>query len=134
MNSSSINNQDAFDEMHLRDEKLSQRFISLDPSGYFLIKLDHSAKTLVVEHYLNDIDEMGRAIDKDTRQPIGCKESHKKAPSKVFRGRSAKEIGIQLTEGKGPFLLSRLDHALYMGRELQKAETCLVNTKQYVQD
>ena len=38
------------------DDQLSQRFIALDPSGYFLIRVDASAAELVVEHYLNDID------------------------------------------------------------------------------
>ena len=52
----------------------------------------------------------------------------------MFRGRSAKEIGIQLTEGEGPHPLSRLDHALYLGRELQKAEHCLRSGVDYVQD
>ncbi|MFL0792348.1 MAG: DUF4346 domain-containing protein, partial [Prochlorococcus sp.] len=51
-----------------------------------------------------------------------------------FRGRSAKELGMQLTEGKGPYPISRLDHALYLGRELQKAETCLLTGETYLQD
>ena len=45
------------------DERLSQRFIALDPSGYFLIKVDHSASELVLEHYGNTIDEKGLARD-----------------------------------------------------------------------
>ena len=32
------------------DDRLSQRFIALDPSGYFLIKVNHSAAELVLEH------------------------------------------------------------------------------------
>ncbi len=38
------------------DDQLSQRFIELDPSGYFLIKLDAEAGQLVAEHYSNDVD------------------------------------------------------------------------------
>jgi dihydropteroate synthase len=52
----------------------------------------------------------------------------------VFRGRTAKELGIALTEGDGPFPLSRLDHALYLGRELQKAEAALWSGQHYIQD
>jgi dihydropteroate synthase len=38
-----------------------------------------------------------------------------------------------LTEGdRVP--LSRLDHALYLGRELQKAELCLERGEPYIQD
>ena len=134
MTSASIINQDAFNQVHLIDEKLSQRFIALDPRGYFLIKLDTSSKELVVEHYTNDIDELGRAIDPDTVQPLSCTGKLKREPLTKYRGRTAKEVGIKLTEGDGPFPLSRLDHALYLGRELQKAEGCLKSTKYYVQD
>ena len=38
------------------------------------------------------------------------------------------------TEGLGPFPISRLDHAIYIGRELQRAEQCLRNGQQYIQD
>ena len=44
-----IINQDDSHQIHLLDEELSQRFISLDPNGYFLIKLDNSSKELVVD-------------------------------------------------------------------------------------
>ncbi|MEC9029342.1 MAG: DUF4346 domain-containing protein, partial [Cyanobacteriota bacterium] len=39
-----------------------------------------------------------------------------------------------LTEGQGPYPLSKLDHALYLGRELQRAESCLLSGTPYVQD
>ena len=32
------------------DERLSQRFIALDPAGYFLIKLDRQAGELIAEN------------------------------------------------------------------------------------
>ena len=41
------------------DDRLSQRFIALDPSGYFLVKVDHTSAELVLEHYGNTIDERG---------------------------------------------------------------------------
>ena len=117
------------------DERLSQRFIALDPSGYFLIKLDAEAGELVLEHFGNTIDEKGLARDSDTGEVLSCKGGNgPRTPSAVYRGRSAKEIGIQLTEGDGPHPLSRLDHALYLGRELQKAEQCLREGRTYVQD
>ena len=118
------------------DEHLSKRFIALDPSGYFLIKLDSQAGELVLEHFGNTIDEKGLARDSDTGEVLSCKKGGNgpRAASAVYRGRSAKEIGIQLTEGDGPHPLSRLDHALYLGRELQKAEQCLREGRVYVQD
>tara|TARA_Y100001968_G_C18711374_1_gene415846 strand:+ start:60 stop:461 length:402 start_codon:yes stop_codon:yes gene_type:complete len=126
--------EDLIRSIKLLDSKLSTRDIELDPKGYFLIKISTSTKELILEHYDNNIDSKGRAIDPDTGELIGCKTKITKSPSKVFRGRSAKELGIQISEGQGPFLLSRLDHALYLGRELQRAEQCLTANKEYIQD
>ena len=116
------------------DEALSQRFIALDPSGYFLIKVDAAAGELVAEHFANGIDERGLATDPDTGEVISCRSNVPRTPLVIFRGRTAKEIGIALTEVEGPHPLSRLDHALYLGRELQKAELCLVQGLAYEQD
>ena len=116
------------------DCELSKRNIELDPEGYFLIKIDPINKELIGEHYVNNIDSQGRAVDPETGKPIGCKTINNKKPNKIFRGRSAKEVGIQISEGQSPLYLSRLDHALYLGRELQKAEQCLKTDKEYIQD
>ena len=117
------------------DERLSQRFIALDPSGYFLIKVDHSAEELVLEHYGNTIDEKGLARDDETGEILSCKGGNApRQPTAVFRGPTAKQVGIQLTEGEGPHPLSCLDHAMYLGRELQKAEACLLSGDKYIQD
>ena len=118
-----------------QDARLSQRFISLDPSGYFLIKVDADAGELVLEHYGNTIDEKGLARDSDTGEVLSCKGGNgPRQPIRIYRGTSAKHVGIQLTEGDGPHTVSRLDHALYLGRELQKAEQCLRSGETYVQD
>ena len=116
------------------DEQLSQRFIALDPAGYFLIKVDAPAAELVVEHYANGIDERGLATDPDTGEVLSCKGSGPRKPLAVYRGASAKALGIALTEGEGPYPLTRLDHALYLGRELQKAQWCLEQGLDYIQD
>ena len=121
--------------MDALDQRLSQRFIALDPSGYFLIKLDRDAAELVLEHYSNTIDDKGLARDSETGDVLRCDGVNApRRPSAIYRGRTAKQLGIQLTEGDGPHALSRLDHALYLGRELQKAEQCLRNNTSYVQD
>ena len=125
------------DPMSLRqslDEELSQRFIALDPAGYFLIKLDRQAGELVAEHYGNGVDERGLATDPETGEVLSCRGAGPRPPIAVYRGRSAKQLGIALTEGEGPHPISCLDHALYLGRELQKAEWCLVQGSEYVQD
>ena len=126
--------EDLIRSIKLLDDKLSKRKIELDPKGYFLIKIDPLTNELILEHYLNNIDNKGRAIDPESGEPIGCKTKRVNQPSNIFRGKSAKEVGIKISEGHGPFPISRLDHAIYIGRELQRAEQCLRNGEQYIQD
>ena len=126
--------EDLIRSIKLLDDQLSKRQIELDQKGYFLIRIEPLTNELIVEHYLNNIDNKGRAIDPDSGEPIGCKTKITRQPSNIFRGKSAKEVGIQISEGHGPFPISRLDHAIYIGRELQRAEQCLRNGEQYIQD
>ena len=133
-----MNNLDLQEELinsiKLLDAKLSKRQIKLDPKGYFLIKIEPKTNELILEHYLNDIDQKGRAIDPKSGEPIGCKTKSRNQPNNIYRGKSAKQLGIQISEGHGPFPISHLDHAIYIGRELQRAEQCLITGKQYIQD
>ena len=126
--------EDLINSIKLLDAKLSKRQIELDPKGYFLIKIEPKTNELILEHYLNDIDQKGRAIDPESGEPIGCKTKSRNQPNNIYRGKSAKQVGIQISEGHGPFPISHLDHAIYIGRELQRAEQCLITGKQYIQD
>ena len=126
--------EDLINSIKLLDAKLSKRQIELDPKGYFLIKIEPKTNELILEHYLNDIDQKGRAIDPESGEPIGCKTKSRNQPNNIYRGKSAKQLGIQISEGHGPFPISHLDHAIYIGRELQRAEQCLISGKQYIQD
>ena len=65
---------------------------------------------------------------------LACRGGDPRSPQRVYRGRTAKELGMALTETEGAPPVSRLDHALYLGRELQKAERCLIEEIPYVQD
>ena len=82
----------------INDKKLSQRDIVLDPSGYFIIKTDQISKKIFVEHYLNNIDSKGIALDPLTNKPIKCDKQNKRQYNKIFKGNTAKEIGILITE------------------------------------
>ncbi len=126
--------EDLINSIKLLDAQLSKRQIKLDPKGYFLIKIEPKTNELILEHYLNDIDQKGRAIDPKSGEPIGCKTKSRNQPNNIYRGKSAKQLGIQISEGHGPFPISHLDHAIYIGRELQRAEQCLITGKQYIQD
>ncbi|QPN57513.1 DUF4346 domain-containing protein [Synechococcus sp. CBW1107] len=121
-------------ELRALDERLSQRSIDLDPSGYVLISLDRERGELVAELYSNGINARGLATDPDTGEVLSCRGGDPRQPVTVFRGRTAKELGILLTEGPGQAPISRLDHALYLGRELQKAEAALRSGDSYIQD
>ena len=126
--------EDFLKSIKLLDDKLSLRQIELDPNGYFLIKVDLQAKELILEHYLNNIDPKGRAIDPESGKPIGCRTKSRNQPNNIYKGKSAKQLGIQISEGRGPYPISRLDHAIYIGRELQRAEQCLISGERYIQD
>ena len=126
--------EDLINSIRLLDAKLSKRQIKLDPKGYFLIKIEPKTNELILEHYLNDIDQKGRAIDPESGEPIGCKTKSRNQPDSIYKGKSAKQVGIQISEGHGPFPISRLDHAIYIGRELQRAERCLITGEEYIQD
>ncbi|WP_025781847.1 DUF4346 domain-containing protein [Candidatus Synechococcus spongiarum] len=116
------------------DDRLSRRAIALDPSGYFLIFLDRDAGDIVAEHYSNIINDQGLAADPETGEVLACRDGDPRQPVATYRGCSAKEVGIRLVEEADPCPVSRLDHALYLGRELQRAEACLESGRDYVQD
>ncbi|MCW4028967.1 MAG: dihydropteroate synthase-like protein [Candidatus Bathyarchaeota archaeon] len=84
-------------------------FVS-DPCGVFRVLVDHQGGMLVAAHYASG----------DTSEPLH-----------VIRGGSAEAVlGEILRCG----LVSRLDHAGYLGVELAKAEVALRVGKSYVQD
>ena len=123
----------SLDEKINIDNNLSNRYIELDPNGYFIIKVDLVENKLILEHYLNNINDDGYALDPETNEPIKCDSQNKRVCNEVFEGISAKQLGILITEERND-LITRFDHALYLGRELQKAEECLYKKLPYIQD
>ena len=115
------------------DNNLSNRYIDLDQKGYFIIKVDLEENKIILEHFLNNINDEGYAIDPETNEPIKCDSQNKRVSNIVFKGISAKQLGIMITEERND-LITRFDHALYLGRELQKAEECLYKKLPYIQD
>lgn len=80
----------------------------LDPEGYFVVFPDRSRSEILVEHYENN-----------------------GALAHVIHGQSARDLFTTIT-GRG--LISRLDHAAYLGAELARAEMALTTGEAYVQD
>ena len=128
-----MNSSKNFEKKIEMDNNLSNRYIELDPNGYFIIKIDLQTKQIILKHYLNKINNEGYALDPKTNEPIKCDSKQIKSCNETFIGISAKEIGIEITEKRND-LISRFDHALYLGRELQKAEECLYKKLPYIQD
>ena len=82
--------------------------LTLDEAGYFVIYPERRTKSLVLEHYTN-------------QGLLDC----------VMEGGST---GALYTEAIQRYLVTRLDHAAYLGRELARAEQSLVQGTQFVQD
>ncbi len=79
-----------------------------DPAGYFVVYADRLRRRLLLEHYQNN-----GVLDV------------------VFEGQEAAELYVPAIE-KG--MISRLDHAAYLGRELARAQASLLAGKEFVQD
>ena len=117
------------------DDALSDRFIALDPAGYFLVWTNDDEGTIGASHFDNVVGEDGLARDPETGEVIPCDGSYKPKPTETFKGRTAKEISVEVFEsGKGKGKCSMMTHANYLGREFQRAEECLRTGKKYVQD
>ena len=83
--------------------------LQLDRAGYFVIMVMHGGEQpIVVEHYTND----------------GVLRN-------VIEGSDAASLCATIVEMK---LVSQLDHAAYLGRELAKAELSVSNKMGYIQD
>ena len=95
------------------DNNLSKRDIDLDPLGYFIIKIDVIKKKIIAEHYLNNIDREGTAIDPITNQPIECDSTEERKYNKIFQGITAKEVGILITERNDSSLYARISAAFF---------------------
>ena len=116
------------------DNELSNRHIDLDPNGYFIIYLEREAKLICVDHYTNEINDQGLAVDPETGEVIACRNSKPRQANKRFTARTAKEMCVKLIEINDSVPLTMLDHAAYLGRELMRAEFALVNGTEYIQD
>lgn len=80
----------------------------MDEKGYFIISIKPQNSEIVCEHYSRD-----------------------KKLQYIIKGKSAEEICATITRLK---LVSRTDHAAYLGRELQKAEIALKTHMSYEQE
>ncbi len=116
------------------DNQLSNRFIDLDPNGYFIIYVDRENQLICAKHFTNVIDSKGLACDPETGKPLPCNSTLQRQPNTIFKGRTAKELCVELFEKPKNCAVTRLDHAAYLGREFIRAEVALLTKQDYVQD
>ena len=116
------------------DDRLSQRHIDLDPSGYFIVYLDRDANVICAKHLTNVINDNGLAVDPETGKVIPARGKVERTHTRIFTGKTAKELCVELFEKTRPCPVTMLDHAAYLAREFSKAETALVSGKEYIQD
>lgn len=82
----------------------------MDPRGVFRITVDRNAKVLVALHF-------------------AAAEAEK--PTTIVKGETAEAVYAKIVEMG---LVTRLDHAAYLGSELAKADVALKTGKEYIQD
>ncbi|MGB6300024.1 MAG: DUF4346 domain-containing protein [Rivularia sp. (in: cyanobacteria)] len=122
------------DNLKAIDDKLSQRYIDLDPAGYFIIYIDREQGLIFAKHFTNIIDERGLAVDPETGKVIPAKGKVERTHTTVYSGRTAKELSVKIFEETQPCPITMFDHAAYLGREFVRAETALATGQEYVQD
>ena len=125
----------SFEVAQMMDIKRSDRFIELDEKGYFLIYLDRDQGLICADLYSNTIDDQGIACDPETGEPLPCGEKTIVRRSVLeFRGQTAKALCIEIFEKPESNVISRLDHAAYLGREFVRAEIALYSGDKYSGD
>ncbi|MEM1392555.1 MAG: DUF4346 domain-containing protein [Cyanobacteria bacterium P01_D01_bin.116] len=122
------------DNLKAIDDKLSQRYIELDPAGYFIIYINLEERLIFAKHFTNIIDERGLAVDPETGKVIPAKGKVERTHTTVYSGRTAKELAVKIFEETQPCPITMFDHAAYLGREFVRAEIALATGQEYVQD
>ncbi len=116
------------------DAELSNRKLELDPSGYWIVYLDRANILICAKHFTNSINQQGLAVDSETGKVIPARGKVNREPMQIFQAKTAKQLCVQIFENSELNLVSMFDHAAYIGRESQKAESALLNNQEYIQD
>jgi len=95
----------------IKTRSFAEKYVA-DPKGSFLITIDKGRKEIVAQHYNSDLELDIQVIGKDARAIID----------------TIIKMGLI-----GNFIEAN-NHAAYLGRELAKAQICLENGLDYIQD
>jgi len=96
-------------QKYAREIPVKKREFVYDSKGCFKVTVDRDRRRIVVSHY----------------------KCNREKPEVIIKGKNPLEICTTIIENG---LLSRFDHAAYLGIELTKAEIALQTGKSYVQD
>jgi adenosylcobinamide kinase/adenosylcobinamide-phosphate guanylyltransferase len=127
--------QDDKDDAKLLDAFLSQRKMTMDSNGYFMVKLEDNR--IVTSFYSCIVNDKGEVCDLEGKKIKCCDDGGSgREPMKVWKGRTAKELTTAIFEEweDAPKLDLTIGHAAYIGREVQRAEYCLYLNIPYQQD
>lgn len=116
------------------DDRLSQRQINLDPSGYFIIYIDRHEQLIHAKYFTNIINQHGLSVDPETGKVIPARGKVERTHTTIFSGRTAKELCVKIFEETHPCPVSLVDHGAYLGREFVRAELALITGQEYIQD
>jgi len=97
-------------EMQIITATEKRKSLLFDPKGCFKIMTDRANDVIVALHF-------------------STSKRHK--PTVIIKGKTAEEVYAKIVEMS---LVTRLDHAAYLGSELAKAEIALKIGKEYIQD
>ena len=105
-----VYNNEIESEINLNEVNSQTNSIISDTHGEFRILIDRNSEKIAVLYFVNSDDIK---------------------PKNIFKGISAEKLYNKIILMK---LVSRFDHAAYLGKELAKAEIALKTGKQYIQD
>ncbi len=121
-------------ECTILDRFLSARELTMDEKGYFLIKLDVRKRVICATYHSCIVNDNGEVCDVDGNK-ISCSGENGPDPMMSFEGRTAKELTVKIFERwEHAKALVSVGHAAYIGREVQRAEQCLLAGRCYQQD
>ncbi len=99
----------------IKAEKTQEKYVKLDPNGFFVIEIDKKDNQIRVEYFKN--------VYKNNKIVSGNL-------NKVFVGKKADAICDTISKHIKNLLP---EHYMYLGREIKLAEIALEKNKKYVQ-
>jgi len=121
-------------ERAMLDKFLLACKLNMDKKGYFMMKVDHNRGVVHATYHSCIKNENGEICDVRGKK-ISCSGDNRPEVMIAFEACTAKELTVEIFkrwEHVGE--LVSVGHAAYVGREVQRAEACLIAGRFYQQD